>query len=259
MLWTFLIAFGFLAYTVGPAWALGIIVLLLIIAAVEGMNRASSVETPAQVPLQPTCDLGLVERLVYQHGRELLMKRDRLIVPGDYGTTDRSKWNREIDRFFTMAVLPTLPSAAPYQEHFPKLLDSWLSLYEIQNPDAKTDGFSPTMMPVDYEHWCASLLNSMGWDAKPTVATGDQGADIVAQKNNVRIVVQCKLYGTPVGNAAVQEVFAAKSHYRADHAVVMTNSHYTTSAKSLAKSTGVTLIHHTQVDRLDQLLITNTA
>lgn len=102
---------------------------------------------------------------------------------------------------------------------------------------------SPNMTPVGFEQWCAKILVANGWGAKLTQASGDQGADVIATKGGLRLVIQCKLYASPVGNKAVQEAFAAKSHYGATHAAVVTNASFTPSAKRLGSSTGVLLLH----------------
>lgn len=77
--------------------------------------------------------------------------------------------------------------------------------------------------------------------------SGDQGADVIAQRNGTKVVVQCKMYSLPVGNKAVQEAIAAKQHYLADEAWVVTNNTYTKSAKQLAISSGVKLLHHNRL------------
>jgi restriction system protein len=95
---------------------------------------------------------------------------------------------------------------------------------------------------------------SSGWTAKATGATGDQGADIIAEKEGMRLIVQCKLFGKPVGNGAVQEAHAARAHFRATHAAVVTNADFTRSARDLAATTGVALIHHSQLGEIERLL-----
>ena len=56
-------------------------------------------------------------------------------------------------------------------------------------------------------------------------------------------------YAKAVGNRAVQEAFAAKSFVGAQFAAVVTNASYTTSARQLAASTGVLLLHFTDLAR----------
>ena len=75
-----------------------------------------------------------------------------------------------------------------------------------------------------------------------TLVSGDLGADIIATKRPLKMVLQCKNYKQNVGNEAVQQVFAAKSHYDATIAGVVAINGYTSSARNLAKSTGVMLM-----------------
>jgi hypothetical protein len=74
-----------------------------------------------------------------------------------------------------------------------------------------------------------------------TPKTGDQGADVILVVEGIKFVIQAKKYTGVVGNAAVQEVFAAKEYYEADYAIVVTNSRYTQSANVLAGKIGVEL------------------
>jgi hypothetical protein len=52
------------------------------------------------------------------------------------------------------------------------------------------------------------------------------------------------LYSTPVGNDAVQEVFAGMNYYECDHAVVVTNNSFTKSAIDLSEKLKVELLHY---------------
>ena len=83
-----------------------------------------------------------------------------------------------------------------------------------------------------------------------TAATGDQGVDLIATKNRVKVAIQCKRYSGSVGNAAVQEVSAGKDYWHCQHAVVVSNSNYTPSAKNLANKLSVKLIHHNEINDL---------
>jgi HJR/Mrr/RecB family endonuclease len=112
---------------------------------------------------------------------------------------------------------------------------------------------------ADFELFCAEELRRAGWKAKLTRVTGDQGADLVAEKRGISIVLQCKYYSRPVGNKAVQEVVAARAHEHADHAAVVSNSAYTAAAEQLAQTNSVFLLHHSQLAKLDNLLRINKA
>ena len=68
------------------------------------------------------------------------------------------------------------------------------------------------------------------------------------------MVIQCQLYQSPVGNKAVQEVYAAMTHYSADVAAVITSSGFTPSAGRLSITIGVILVMHSEIDHRDEPL-----
>lgn len=105
----------------------------------------------------------------------------------------------------------------------------------------------------EFEYWCAELLRKNGFtDVEVTKGSGDQGVDVLAVKDGIRYAIQCKCYSSNLGNGPVQEVNAGKSLYRCHVGVVMTNRHFTPSAKELATATGVLLWDR---DKLEEMLI----
>ena len=86
------------------------------------------------------------------------------------------------------------------------------------------------MSPIEFEQRCADYLSLRGWESTTTKGSGDQGVDVVACKNNIVLVVQCKKYSKPVGNKAVQEIIAAKAYMQATFAAVVSNQTYTPAA-----------------------------
>ena len=103
------------------------------------------------------------------------------------------------------------------------------------------------LTPEQYEQFCATLLENNGWSTRLTKKSGDFGADIIAEKNGERLVIQCKQWSKSVGIQAVQEAHTAISHYRATRALVVTTTGYTPAAKNIAKSAGVRLLSHTDL------------
>lgn len=105
---------------------------------------------------------------------------------------------------------------------------------------------------LDYEQHIAAIIKRHVPNAVVTVtkASGDQGADILFEAGQARIVIQTKLYTRPVGNDAVQQVYAAKRFYSATAAVVVTNSTYTLAAEELAESLQVILLHEDDIGAL---------
>jgi len=68
------------------------------------------------------------------------------------------------------------------------------------------------------------------------------------------VAIQCKKYSNPVGNKAVQEVTSGATFHNAEYAVVVSNSSYTASARQLAAKSGVLLLHHSELGRLEEML-----
>ena len=98
------------------------------------------------------------------------------------------------------------------------------------------------MCGLDFEYYCAELLKRNGFaDVEVTQGSGDQGVDILAQKDDIKYAVQCKRYSMPLGNTPIQEINSGKMFYKCHIGVVMTNSTFTDGAIELAEATGVLL------------------
>lgn len=97
------------------------------------------------------------------------------------------------------------------------------------------------MEGVEFEHFLADVFRRKGYMVKLTPASGDYGVDLIIMKGEMKIAVQCKRYSGTVGVSAVQEVFAGKSFYDCNEAMVVTNSTLTTPAANTARKLGVTV------------------
>lgn len=93
-----------------------------------------------------------------------------------------------------------------------------------------------------FEHFCADVLRQNGYsNVKVTQGSGDQGVDILAERDNIKYAIQCKHYSQSVGNKAVQEIYTGMRFYHCHVGIVMTNNYFTQSAKDLAKENGIVL------------------
>ena len=116
------------------------------------------------------------------------------------------------------------------------------NIEEITYRDAPAILLTDDMTGVEFEVFCMELLNLCGFsDVSQTVASGDNGVDILAKRGGESYAFQCKCYSGHVPRSAVQEVFTGKAFYECDNAVVMTNSYFTESAVVTAKKTQVQL------------------
>ena len=113
---------------------------------------------------------------------------------------------------------------------------------------SETDG----MEGHEFENYCAELLRKNGFvNVSVTPGSGDQGVDVIAEKEGVRYAIQCKCYSSALGNTPVQEVCAGKSMYNCHVGVVMTNNYFTAGAKQLAEKNGILLWDR---DKLQQMV-----
>ena len=213
---------------------------------------------------------------------KLLLKRKQLRYIDSYGDLVEEDWNKEVKKFTKKRsgeILEFVINHTPeviYKElkkqkqyYYPNSENFYyeiLSIVELNEVYECTDledriallenidNINTNNHLVDeqkdyheYESIVSNMFEILGWDTLITPKSGDQGADIIIEKYNMKFVVQCKLYSQPVGNKAVQEVIAAKGFYEAFGAIVVTNNDYTKSARQLAESHSVILLHDSQI------------
>ncbi len=186
-----------------------------------------------------------------EHTDTLLRKRRNLLVRGDYDEVDLAPWTKEAWHFLSDvcfvpdSVLERIGDALHGQMY--SLLDKMEAL-GVAVPQATQVSLDVTSMtPEQYEELCADHMRTCGYAVRLTKASGDQGVDVIATKGNVTVVIQCKLHSSPVGNKAVQEVYAGKKFIGADIAAVVSNNEFTPAAKQLAHTVNVLLLHHSQL------------
>lgn len=129
-----------------------------------------------------------------------------------------------------------------------QLCKEYAPKFASPNPMGKVDH----MDGHRFEKYCATVLQKNGFvNVSVTPGSGDQGVDVIAEKEGVRYAVQCKCYSSALGNTPVQEVCAGKSMYNCHVGVVMTNNYFTAGAKQLAEKNGILLWDR---DKLQQMI-----
>jgi HJR/Mrr/RecB family endonuclease len=250
---------------------------------VEGLYQSYKEQSQPYYIFKSIQLLHAVKWLSYTgYGGKLRSKLDRLNYKDDYGDLviddSRAELNRFVEkRLYSMvhAIDGTIDNyyitLARSCECENSLLIQWADENEFEVDDASGLMLESSQMfqnhdvsnvisefdsndPYEYERYVAEVLCSLGWNAHATRGSGDQGADVIAEKDNLKLIVQCKLYGQPVGNKAVQEVASAERYFGGNVAVVISNNDFTKSARQLADSLGVYLLHHAQLGDLDSLL-----
>ena len=103
----------------------------------------------------------------------------------------------------------------------------------------------------DFEKLLYRLYEAMGYAVQLNGKVGDQGGDLIAVKEQERILIQAKCYKEwNVGNKAVQEAVAAKNHYNCNKAAVITTGNFTREATELAKTNNVELISRQMLQKM---------
>ena len=207
----------------------------------------------------------LTDRAALKHVRTLATKRAHMLSPDEYGNVTEEVWDKHLNTFVKKTVLPEFQrrkidhllgkdpkrQIARLRSRINRIIDR----HQSAEPAAE---FDEAMTGREFELYCRDILHEAGWHAVLTPGSGDQGADIIAEKDRRRVVIQCKYYNGSVGNKAVQEAYAAAAFQDAPYAVVVTNSVFTKSAYQLAHKNGVLLMHHTDLPRLE-LIVTSGA
>jgi restriction system protein len=184
-----------------------------------------------------------------------LIRQQMILVHTDaYGKPVTDRWAKELESFVTNHVRPALDANQL------RILDSnrGVIIYRIwqrvSNAASQTPAVAAISAPrtgAEFEVRCAEALRTCGWTVARTPLSHDQGVDVIAEKNGVRVVLQCKLHSNPVGNKAVQEIVAGRAHQQAHYGAVVTNNTYTRSARELATTNGIWLLHFSELPRLE--------
>lgn len=197
------------------------------------------------------------------HSTVLLAKRRNLVQKNEYGIDDFTAFKNELGYFFDTVCLPSLKdfynkNGRPYPEAieghncrlaFTNVLLANCNLCFHQQKSVPVALKVPDD-PYEYEHFCAQLLNAHGWTARATRGSGDQGADVIAEKGHIKLVIQCKKHKAAINNKAVQEALSGKGCHNGTHAAVVADTSFTRSAKHAAQKNGVLLLHHDQLKDL---------
>lgn len=125
---------------------------------------------------------------------------------------------------------------------------------ELLNNSTSTKS-NRSMSGIEFEEHCKSILEEAGWEVEVTPTSGDQGVDLIASIEDIRVCIQCKCFAKTVGNKAVQEVAAGMIYWKGTHAVVVAKNGFTKSANNLAESTNVILTSDKELADLEDLVL----
>ena len=157
--------------------------------------------------------LDAAKSIIREHIDALRIKQLQKLRRDDYGNLLNKAWLKEVDYFYDNVLLRDLPQVhtdkLSKKEIYP-IVDAEIEAYTKKKPISDQDVTS--LSPTAFESYCAQLLTENGWQATTTKASGDQGIDVIATKDGIKAVFQCKKHSSPVGNKAVQEAIAGKAY-----------------------------------------------
>lgn len=254
-----LIAFVIIIFIIVKALESGPILTVLVIGAIAYVIYYDAQRRKKALEKRKLDFENRAQGVISKHITALAVKWHQTIRQDAYGNIIADDWFREADYFIENVLMKEIN--IPYQENPLNALDLRKmisdSVIEYIERQAEAGGLQvdvEDLDPIQFEHYCANILAQNGWDVRTTPASGDQGIDVIANFGDTKIVIQCKKYSQPVGNAAVQEIHAGKAFEQADIAAVVSNASFTASATQLASAAGVLLLHYSELPLLAEKL-----
>ena len=90
----------------------------------------------------------------------------------------------------------------------------------------KTPLYFDNMDGYSFEYFCADVLKKNGYcNVKVTQGSGDQGVDILAERDNIKYAIQCKHYSSASGNKLCRRLYWHEI-YHCHVGIIMTNSYF---------------------------------
>lgn len=96
----------------------------------------------------------------------------------------------------------------------------------------------------------AALFGRLGYSARATPRSNDRGVDVVAEKLNEKIVIQCKQYSKPAQRSVVSELLGVLTAENADRAILVCTGGFTRGAEEYARQHRIELWQANDLARL---------
>ncbi len=214
-----------------------------------------------------------VQILISPHIKTLCIKFDQTVFKDEYGNIVFTLWKKAEDYFIDNVLkkddliasylnvsIPNNPINERYERSMRRInvgsmiTDAIFANKKSPSSNSLMSVDVESLDPIQFEHHCSDILTNHGWASRATKGSGDQGIDIIATYNGVKAVFQCKKHSQPVGNGAVQEIIAGKVFEQAHIAAVVSNATFTPSAKQLASTAGIHLLHFSELPKFAERL-----
>ena len=195
-----------------------------------------------------------INNLIEENKYNLLEERIRLKNNDAYGNEDIRRWIGS-PPLEEKTILKNIASGSNrFKEGIPYFWEKVI-LRKFEGQKSFFEKWDNYKKGIRFENHCMEILKHNGWNVKRTPNTGDQGVDLIASIENLRISIQCKNHNKAVGNKAVQEISAGKLYWKCTHAILVSNSGFTKSAYKLAKENKVKLINEYELINLGNIVL----
>jgi restriction system protein len=91
------------------------------------------------------------------------------------------------------------------------------------------------LTPSEFEGYVAYLLEETGYRVEQTGGSGDRGIDLLAKRDGLTYVVQCKRYEQTIGPGTVREMIGAMTNAGVPRGFLITTSGFTAGARQEAR------------------------
>jgi len=233
-------------------------------------------KTPNRVPINGKSSIASINYIMFflvcfMQNKDAMQKiYESEITEDEFGVKNHKNWDRKFRSFFENRVFAeniNLFHSLSYKDfyevnstlnqifmnirEFYLIISARYSEYMKRKVGGvKTEFRTTSEKGISLEVECTEILKRNRWRSELTPKSGDQGADIIAHKGKIKLVIQCKNYESAVGNDAVQQIIAAESFFDANIAAVVSKSGFTKSAMQLAEKTGILLLSLSDLDEI---------
>lgn len=206
---------------------------------------------PGMPPLQSARQK--IAEAVAEHLPMLARRRAAMVRVDEQGVVEDEAWQQECLRFAEDLVRPRLTeaeAAAVAAAGPARLLTAMLGdpgHMERAWYVARLS-YHHAMPPSAYEAFCAARLREAGWHCERGPPSDGGGADIVARRDGVTLILRCWKTSAGVRPAVVQDAAAARQRLGADAAAVVSNAPFSSAAIALGAATGTLMLNHAELD-----------
>ena len=102
--------------------------------------------------------------------------------------------------------------------------------------------FLIALSPEQFQELIWVVYRQLGYSVYETSFMHDGGADGILERNNQKLVLQCKRYRGNVGQPVVRDLFGTYMHLNANGAVLVTSGRVSAAARHFAKNKHIEII-----------------